>query len=57
MDSMKTHRIDLNQYRKVGSKWQFVPVKHDANSELNAAFVTVNGEDVSSKGGGTFYLD
>jgi integrase/recombinase XerD len=57
MDSKQTHKINLTQYRKVGGKWQFVPVKKDANGEPNTAFVIVNGESVSSKGEGTFYLD
>jgi integrase len=54
MDS-KSSRANLKQYRKVGEKWQFVPVvKQDGKP--NPKLVLVNGEPASSKGG-TFYVE
>ena len=54
MDS-KSSRANLKQYRKVGAKWQFVPVvKH--GGKPNPKLVLINGEPASSKGG-TFYIE
>jgi integrase/recombinase XerD len=54
MDS-KSGRANLKQYRKVGGKWQFVPVvKQDGKP--NPKLVLINGEPASWKGG-TFYVE
>jgi integrase len=54
MDS-KGGKANLKQYRKMGGKWQFVPVvKQDGKP--NPKLVLINGEPASSKGG-TFYVE
>jgi hypothetical protein len=55
MESVYGHAVNLKQYRRIGGKWQFVPIVKQ-NGKLNPKLVLVNGEPVSSKGG-NFYLD
>lgn len=56
VDSSENHRVNLVQYRRVGDRWQFVPVvKKDGKP--NPKLVLVGGEPASYKGGGDFYLD
>ena len=52
----KRHSVNLKQYRKVGGKWQFVPVARDAKGNPDPRLVVIDGEPTSSKGG-TFYLE
>ena len=54
MDS-KSGKANLKQYRRIGGRWQFVPVvKQDGKP--NPKLVLINGEPASSKGG-TFYVE
>ena len=54
MDS-KSGKANLKQYRRIGERWQFVPVvKQDGRP--NPKLVLINGEPASSKGG-TFYAE
>ena len=55
MESSHGDKVNLKQYRRIGGKWQFVPVVRQ-NGKPNPKLVVINGEPVSSKGG-TFYLD
>jgi hypothetical protein len=50
----KSGKANLKQYRKVGGKWQFVPVVKQ-NGKPNPKLVLINGKPASSKGG-TFYV-
>jgi len=43
--------VNLNQYRKVEGKWQFVPVARDPKGNPDPRLVLLDGEPVSSKGG------
>jgi hypothetical protein len=54
MERTYGHAVNLKQYRRIGGKWQFVPVVKQ-NGKPNSKLVLVNGEPVSSKGS-TFYL-
>jgi hypothetical protein len=55
VESSFRRTVNLNQYRRLDGKWQFVPVVKE-NGKPNPKLVLVNGVPVSSKGG-TFYLD
>jgi len=50
MKNKQRHPVNLKQYRKVGGKWQFVPVARDSKGNPDPRLVLLNGESVSSKG-------
>ena len=43
------HAVNLKQYRRIGAKWQFVPVV-EQNGKPNPKLVLVQNQPVSSKG-------
>jgi site-specific recombinase XerD len=47
--------VNLVQYRRIGDRWQFVPVVRQ-NGKPNPKLILINGEPTSSKGG-HFYLE
>ncbi len=51
----KSSKANLKQYRRIGKRWQFVPVAKE-NGKPNPKLVIINGEPASSKGG-TFYVE
>ena len=56
MSDSTVPKANLKQYRKVGKKWQFVPVVK-GNGKPNPNLVLIDGEPTSFKGGGKFYID
>ncbi|HKD61862.1 MAG TPA: tyrosine-type recombinase/integrase [Terracidiphilus sp.] len=55
MDSENGHkRVNLVQYRRVGARWQFVPVVRK-NGKPDPRLILIKGEPTSSRGG-HFYL-
>lgn len=55
MDSENGHKqVNLVQYRRLGDRWQFVPVVRK-NGRPDPRLILINGEPTSSKGG-HFYL-
>lgn len=49
-------KANLKQYRSVGGKWKFVPVAK-VNGKPDPRLVLIDGEPISSKGGGKFYIE
>ena len=56
MASTHSQTVNLKQYRRIGGKWQFVPVGRSKDGKPDPRFVIISGEPANSKGG-TFYLD
>ena len=56
MASKPSQTVNLKQYRRIGGKWQFVPVGRGKDGKPDPRFVIISGEPANSKGG-TFYLD
>lgn len=48
--------MNLVQYRKVEDRWQFCPVVRE-KGKPNPKLVLINGDPVSSRDGGVFFLD
>jgi hypothetical protein len=56
MDKKQRLPVNLNQYRKLSGKWQFLPVAREAKASPAPRRILLKGQPVSSKRG-TFYLD
>src|SRR5665213_1223585 len=51
MASKPSQTVNLKQYRRIGGKWQFVPVGRGKDGKPDSRFVIISGEPANSKGG------